>query len=186
MKIGYARVSTFDQNLDLQGDALKEAGCKKIFTDNASGARAARPGLERALDYVREGDCLVVWRLDRLGRSLKHLIEVVEGLEKRGVGFISLQEGFDTTTSGGKLIFQIFGALAEFERNLIRERTMAGLKSARARGRMGGRKRKLTEAQVLSMKKMAAAGHHSISEICRTFGITKPTFYAYKEKWGNG
>ena len=186
MKIGYARISTLDQNQELQEDALKEAGCRKIFRDAASGARAERPGLGQALEYLRKGDCLVVWRLDRLGRSLKHLIDVIEGLEKREVGFISLQEGFDTTTSGGKLIFQIFGALAEFERNLIRERTRAGLKAARARGRMGGRKRKLTDTQILSMKKMASAGQHSISEICQTFGITKPTFYAYKEKWGNG
>ena len=185
MKVGYARVSTREQDPGLQVDALREAGCEKIFTDEASGARSERPGLEKALEFLREGDCLVVWRLDRLGRSLKHLIEVIEGLERQGIGFISLQEGFDTTTSGGRLIFQIFGALAEFERNLIRERTMAGLKSARARGRMGGRKRKLSDAQVRSMKKMAAAGHHSISEICQTFGITKPTFYAYKEKWGN-
>jgi len=186
MKIGYARVSTTEQNPELQKDALKAAGCQKIFSDKVSGARAERPGLEKALDYLRAGDCLVVWRLDRLGRSLKHLIEVVEGLEKRRVGFISLQEGFDTTTSGGRLIFQIFGALAEFERNLIRERTRAGLQAARARGRLGGRKKKLTESQVRSMQKMAAAGQHTITEICRTFGITKPTFYAYKEKWGNG
>ncbi len=186
MKIGYARVSTLEQNLDLQKDALKKAGCQKIFSDNASGAKSERPGLEKALDYVREGDCLVVWRLDRLGRSLKHLISVIDDLEKRGVGFISLQEGFDTTTSGGKLIFQIFGALAEFERNLIRERTMAGLKAARARGRCGGRKKKLSPEQVKSMKKMAEANRHSIKEICRTFGITKPTFYAYKERWSNG
>jgi len=186
MKIGYARVSTLEQNPGLQEDALKEAGCRKIFTDNASGARAERPGLEKALDYLREGDCLVVWRLDRLGRSLKHLIEVIEGLERRGVGFISLQEGFDTTTSGGRLIFQIFGALAEFERNLIRERTRAGLKAARARGRKGGRKKKLSGQQVRSMKKMADAGQHTIAEICQTFNITKPTFYAYQEEWGNG
>lgn len=183
MKIGYARVSTTDQNLDLQKDALEKAGCEKIFVDQASGAKTARPGLDQALEYVRKGDVLVVWRLDRLGRSLKHLIEVVESLEKRGVGFVSLQEGFDTTTSGGRLIFQIFGALAEFERNLIRERTLAGLESAKARGRLGGRKPKLKPHEIETMMKMDETGKHSISEICRLFGITKPTFYAYKAKW---
>lgn len=151
MKIGYARVSTLDQNPELQIDALKKADCQKIFSDTASGAKVERPGLSQALDYLRNSDCLVVWRLDRLGRNLKHLIDVVEGLEKRNVGFISLQEGFDTTNSSGKLIFQIFGALAEFERNLIKERTKAGLKAARARRRQGGRKRKLSDKQIASM-----------------------------------
>src|SRR2546423_716996 len=139
MQIGYARVSTTEQNLDLQLDALKKADCVKIFTDTASGAKTARKGLDEALTYVRPGDTLVVWRLDRLGRSLKHLIEVVTDLEKRGIGFKSLTENIDTTTSGGKLIFHIFGALAEFERDIIRERTKAGLEAARARGRKGGR-----------------------------------------------
>ena len=184
MKIGYARVSTLEQNPELQNDALKKAGCKKIFSDTISGAKADRPGLSQALEYAREGDCLVVWRLDRLGRSLKHLIEVVEGLESRGVGFISLQEGFDTTTSGGKLIFQIFGALAEFERNLIRERTKAGLAAARARGRNGGRRPKLSDQEVEALRKMDNARKHSIVEMCRLFGISKPTFYAYRAKWG--
>ncbi len=179
MKIGYARVSTNDQNLDLQQDALKQAGCEKIFTDKISGTRTDRPQLKEALNFVREGDCLVVWRLDRLGRSLKHLIEVVEGLEDRSVGFASLQEGFDTTTSGGKLIFQIFGALAEFERNLIRERTYAGLAAARARGRVGGRKEKLTHDQVSTMKAMYESKAHTVKEICRTFQISKPTLYRY-------
>jgi len=183
MKIGYARVSTHDQNLDLQKDALKQAGCEKIFVDHASGAKTARPGLDQALEFARAGDVLVVWRLDRLGRSLKHLIEVVEELEKREIGFVSLQEGFDTTTSGGKLIFQIFGALAEFERNLIRERTRAGLEAARARGRLGGRRPKLTNKEIETMRKMDEAGTHTITEICQLFGISKPTFYAYKEKW---
>ncbi|MBB1078147.1 recombinase family protein [Rhodoferax sp. 4810] len=181
MKIGYARVSTLDQNLELQLDALKNAGCEKIFQDKISGAKADRPGLTEALAYVRTGDSLVVWRLDRLGRSLKHLIQVVEDLEGRGVGFISLQEGFDTTTSGGKLIFQIFGALAEFEKNLIRERTNAGLAAARARGRRGGRKEKLSPAQVETMRKMSASQQHTIAEICRVMAITKPTYYRYME-----
>src|SRR4051812_40202196 len=135
MRIGYARVSTLDQNLDLQEDALKAAGCEKIYTDKASGTRAEGPGLERALADLRAGDRLVVWKLDRLGRSLRHLIETVTALRDRGVGFQSVQEAVDTTTSGGKLIFHVFGALAEFERDLIRERTLAGLAAARSRGR---------------------------------------------------
>lgn len=181
MKIGYARVSTGDQNPELQIDALQKAGCEKIFTDTISGAKTDRPELKKALDYVRKDDCLVVWRLDRLGRSLKHLIEVVEGLEAQGTGFISLQEGFDTTSSGGKLVFQIFGALAEFERNLIRERTRAGLDAARARGRVGGRKAKLDNNQVITLKAMHESRKHTIKEICGVFGISKPTFYRYLE-----
>ena len=132
MQIGYVRVSTLEQNVDPQIDQLKQAGCERIFRDKASGAKTERPGLLEALDFLREGDMLVVWRLDRLGRSLKHLLETVSMLEERGIGFRSLQESIDTTTSGGRLIFHIFGALAEFERNLIRERTMAGLRAARA------------------------------------------------------
>ena len=145
MLVGYARVSTDEQDDALQVDALEQAGCERIYRDKASGATAQRPSLQEALDYVREGDTLVVWRLDRLGRSLKHLIETIGALEERGVGFRSLQEAIDTTTSGGRLIFHIFGALAEFERNLIRERTRAGLAAARARGRKGGRPRALDE-----------------------------------------
>ena len=135
MLIGYARISTQEQTLNLQQDALHNAGCDRIFTDTASGAQAERKGLEQALSYVRKGDTLVVWRLDRLGRSLPHLITTMTALEERGIGFKSLTENIDTTTSGGKLIFHIFGALAEFERNLIRERTQAGLTAARARGK---------------------------------------------------
>jgi len=142
--IGYARVSTVDQTLHLQQDALKQAGCIKIFTDIASGSKAEREGLEAALSYVRMGDILVVWRLDRLGRSLQHLIETIKELHNRGIGFRSLTEQIDTTTSGGKLIFHIFGALAEFERDLIRERTQAGLQAARERGKRGGRPKALT------------------------------------------
>lgn len=179
MKIGYARISTLDQNHDLQFDALEQAGCEKIFSDKVSGAKVDRPGLQEALAYLREGDCLVVWRLDRLGRSLKHLIEVAEGLEKRGVGLASLQEGLDTVTSGGKLIFHIFGALAEFERNLIRERTMAGLSSARARGRLGGRNKKLDNGKIAMLKKLYDSQEHTIDEICQLMGISKPTFYRY-------
>ena len=143
MLVGYARVSTREQDLSLQIDALKQAGCGRIFRDKASGAKSERPGLSAALSYVREGDTLLVWRLDRLGRSLRHLIENVTALEERSIGFRSLQESIDTTTSGGRLVFHVFGALAEFERSLIRERTRAGLESARARGRKGGRPRAL-------------------------------------------
>src|SRR6266545_5471384 len=139
MDVGYARVSTLEQNLDLQKDALTKAGCERIFTDRISGAKSERPGLTDALEFVREGDVLVVWKLDRLGRSLQQLIETVTGLAARGIEFRSLTEQIDTTTPGGKLIFHIFGSLAEFERDLIRERTKAGLTAARARGRIGGR-----------------------------------------------
>jgi DNA invertase Pin-like site-specific DNA recombinase len=141
MLIGYARVSTFEQTLDLQQDALTKAGCEQTFTDTISGSVAERPGLQNALLYLREGDTLVVWRLDRLGRSLKHLIDTITTLHERDIGFRSLTENIDTTTSSGKLIFHVFGALAEFERDLIRERTQAGLAAARARGRHGGRPR---------------------------------------------
>ena len=147
MLIGYARVSTHDQNLDLQQDALTAAGCEKVFVDELSGASAARPGLQQAMDQLREGDVLVVWRLDRLGRSLRNLLDLVAQLEEKKVGFRSIQESMDTASTGGKLIFHVFGALAEFERNLIRDRTNAGLAAARARGRNGGRPKKLDEEQ---------------------------------------
>jgi DNA invertase Pin-like site-specific DNA recombinase len=178
MLIGYARVSTQEQTLALQQDALKKAECSKIFTDTASGAKAERKGLDQALSYVRKGDTLVVWRLDRLGRSLPHLISTMTDLEERGIGFKSLTENIDTTTSGGKLIFHIFGALAEFERNLIRERTQAGLVAARSRGRKGGR------PNVLSMKQLGIARdlyekRHPIADICRTLKISKATLYRY-------
>jgi DNA invertase Pin-like site-specific DNA recombinase len=151
MLIGYARISTGDQTLDLQRDALAVAGCGRVFEDVASGAKASRPGLEEALSYLRAGDTLVVWRLDRLGRSLPHLIETIAALAERGIGFWSLTEQIDTTTSGGKLIFHVFGALAEFERDLIRERTQAGLAAARARGRKGGRPKKLADPKKLAL-----------------------------------
>ena len=147
MLIGYARVSTADQKLDLQQRALEEAECERLFTEVARGAQTDRPQLIEALDFLRPGDTLVVWKLDRLGRSLPHLIETVRYLQERKIGFRSLQESLDTTTSGGKLIFHVFGALAEFERDLIQERTRAGLAAARARGRRGGRPRALTESK---------------------------------------
>lgn len=179
MKIGYARISTQEQNLDLQRDALTAAGCEKVFHDVASGAKDARSGLAEAIEYARAGDVLTVWKLDRLGRSLKHLIETVNELHERGVGFASLQENIDTTTSGGKLIFHVFGALAEFERELIRERTQAGLKAARARGRKGGRKEKLSPKQVEIAKAMVSDPNISINSICETLKISKPTLYRY-------
>ena len=179
MKVGYARVSTNDQDLALQLDALREAGCQKIYRDKASGAKAERFGLQEATDYLRDGDMLVVWRLDRLGRSLKHLIEAVTDLEERGIGFQSLQESMDTTTSGGKLIFHIFGALAEFERNLIRERTQAGLKAARARGRKGGRPKSLDDKKISWAYQLYDAKEHTIKEICEILGISKSTLYTY-------
>ena len=179
MNIGYARVSTSDQTLDLQKDALENIGCTKIFTDTASGAKAERKGLEEAIDFLRAGDSLVVWRLDRLGRSLKHLIEVITALEKRGIGFKSLTESIDTTTSGGKLIFHIFGALAEFERNLIRERTQAGLQAARARGRKGGRPKSFTGKRVHMAQELYNNKQNSIADICKTLHISRATLYRY-------
>ena len=164
MKVGYVRVSTLEQNQDLQIEALFQAGCEKMFTDHASGAKTSRPALSGALNYARSGDTIVVWRLDRLGRSLKHLIAVIEELENREIGFMSLQEGINTTTSGGRLIFHLFGALAEFERNLIRERTHAGLSAARARGRMGGRKPKLKPPQVKTLRKMYESRQHTVKD----------------------
>ena len=188
MLVGYARVSTFEQNLTPQVDALQQAGCEKTFRDRASGAKTDRPGLGEALKYVRKGDTLLVWRLDRLGRSLIHLIETVAQLEERGIGFRSLQEAIDTTTSGGKLIFQIFGALAEFERNLIRERTQAGLAAARARGRRGGRPKALNQTKIELAYKLYDEKNHTIQEICQILGVSKPTLYAYlgERKEANG
>ncbi len=168
MLIGYARVSTHDQTLHLQRDALQKAGCKKIFTDQISGTKTERKGLSEALSHLRAGDTLVVWRLDRLGRSLRHLIDTITELHDRGVGFKSLQENIDTTTSGGKLVFHIFGALAEFEREIIRERTQAGLASARSRGRIGGRPKTLTPRKVQILRNMAADKSLTVADICKT------------------
>src|SRR5687768_1829920 len=178
MLIGYARISTTDQTLALQQDALTAAGYDRIFTDTASGSRTDRPGLTEALSHMRTNDTLVVWRLDRLGRSLGHLIETVRDLQARGVHFRSLQEQLDTGTSGGKLVFHVFGALAEFERDLIRERTMAGLAAARARGRRGGR-RGLSPEKVHQLRTLAADQTNSIPGICRTLGISRATFYRH-------
>lgn len=179
MLIGYARVSTDDQNLNLQKDALQQAGCVKIYSDRMSGAKAARPGLSLALEVARTGDVLVVWRLDRLGRSLKNLIEIMSILEERKVGLSSLQESITTTNNSGRLVFHLFGALAEFERNLIRERTTAGLVAARTRGRSGGRPKALDPAKRQLAVKLYAEREHTIAEICRLMGISKPTLYNY-------
>src|SRR5919199_1335140 len=178
MLIGYARVSTQEQTLNLQMDALQKADCTKIFTDTISGAKTERKGLDEALQFLREGDTLVVWRLDRLGRSLKHLIETLTTLQQRNIGFKSLTENIDTTTPGGKLIFHVFGALAEFERDLIRERTQAGLEAARARGKRGGRPKALDSPQKIAMvQRMYKDKNNKIDEICKTLRISRSTLF---------
>ena len=183
MLVGYARVSTDDQTVDLQIDALSKAGCEKIFKDTASGARNERKGLKEALDYLREEDVLVVWRLDRLGRSLKHLIELMADFEQRSIGFKSLVEAIDTTTPTGQFFFHITGAFAELERNLILERTKAGLKAARARGRKGGRPKAIDKETFEMALKLYNEGQTPISSICRRLGIAKRTFYRYLASW---
>lgn len=177
MKIGYARVSTKDQNLDMQIDELKKCGCEKIFTDVISGVKCERLGLNEAFEYAREGDIIVVWKLDRAGRSLKHLIEIVNELDERKIGFISLKESIDTTTSTGRLMFHIVASLAEFERDIIRERTMAGLTAARARGRIGGRPKKIDENKLIMAKSMMADKNIAIKDICTALEVSKATLY---------
>jgi DNA invertase Pin-like site-specific DNA recombinase len=177
--LGYARVSTVDQDPALQLDALNAAGCVKVFTDHASGALDSRPQLDRLLDQLRPGDSVVVWRLDRLGRSLRHLITLVEDFKARGVGLRSLSEAIDTTTAGGKLVFSIFGALAEFERELIRERTNAGLAAARARGRKGGRPPVMTPSKVKVARRMYDEGEHTVEAIAQTLGVSRKTVYRH-------
>ena len=179
MLIGYCRVSTSDQNLNLQKDELKKFGCSKIYEDVASGAKAARVGLEAAIDFAREGDTLVIWKLDRLGRSLRDLIEIVNRLEQSGVSFVCITQNIDTRTPGGKLFFHIFGALAEYERELIRERTKAGLTAARARGRKGGRKPAMNEEQIEQARAMMDNPKLKIKSIIKTLGISKATLYKY-------
>lgn len=182
MLIGYARVSTDDQNLHLQRDALGVAGCEKIFEDRCGGAKTDRPGLAAALGTTRRGDTLVVWRLDRLGRSLKDLIQLAEQLDGAGIGLRSLHDAIDTGSSGGRLVFHMFGALAEFERNLVRERTQVGLSAARARGRMGGRRKVLEPDKRRLAVQLYQERKHTVMEICRLMGISKPTLYAYVEE----
>lgn len=181
--IGYARVSTTNQELDLQIDSLLDAGCEKqnIFTDTISGAKSERPGLDRCLDTLVADDTLVVWRLDRLGRSMSHLVNLIEDLIKKDIGFKSVQDGaIDTTTASGELMFNIFSALAQFERRLIQERTKAGLAAARARGRLGGRpKKSLHDPKVRMAKELHNNQSLSIDEICATLKISRSTFYRY-------
>jgi DNA invertase Pin-like site-specific DNA recombinase len=177
MLIGYARISTIDQTLALQEDALRAAGCDRIFNDVASGVADARPGLAEAIAFLRGGDTLVVWKLDRLGRSLRHLIDTVNGLSSRGTGIRSLQESIDTNTPGGKLVFHVFGALAEFERELIVERTQAGLKAARARGRKGGRPGKMDAKKLEMAKTLMADPTNSVAEVCQSLQVSRATLY---------
>ena len=182
MHIGYARISTPDQNTALQHDALQAAGCEKIYSDICSGATptAQRPGLQQALAYARPADTLVVWRLDRLGRNLKDLVQQVTGLQARGVHFVSLQERLDTTSAAGKLIFHLFASLAEFERDLIRERVQAGLHAARARGRKGGRPQVLVGAKRARAAQLMAAGQLPVREIARIVGVDRSTLYRHR------
>jgi DNA invertase Pin-like site-specific DNA recombinase len=177
--LGYARVSTTDQQPRLQVDALDRAGCYRVFTETASGAAADRPVLEQVLDQLRPGDTLVVWKLDRLGRSLRHLVETVTGLAERGVGFHSLQEQVDTTTPGGRLVFHVFAALAEFERDLVRERTSAGLAAARPRGRRGGRPSALTAHKLRVAQDMYASGQYTVAAIAKTLGVSRASIYRH-------
>ncbi|MEY4530694.1 MAG: hypothetical protein RLZZ156_1415 [Deinococcota bacterium] len=179
MLIGYARVSTEDQHLEMQREALEKAGCTKIFTETASGAKSDRPILASALEFARKDDVLVVWKLDRLGRSLTDLIQWVNALQDRGIGFKSLQESFDTTTANGVLFFHIFGAIAQFERELIRERTRAGLASARARGKVGGRPRALDEKKKALAVAMYKDPLNDIKDICETLNVSRSTLYRY-------
>ena len=177
MRIGYARVSTGDQTLDLQRDALERAKCRQIYEEHASGKTTVRPELDACLKSLRKGDTLVVWRLDRLGRSLGDLIHLTTELRSRGVDFESLTERIETGSSAGKLIFHVFASLAEFERNLIRERTMAGLRAARARGRNGGRPKKLRTKDIQAIKALMTAGELPVQDIADRFGVSRSTLY---------
>lgn len=179
MLVGYARVSTQDQNPALQLDALNAAGCEKVFTEKASGAQRDRPELAAALSYMRPGDSLVVWKLDRLARSMPQLIDTVSTLEDQGIGFRSLTEAIDTTTAGGKLVFHIFGALAEFERSVIRERTRAGLKAARDRGRKGGRPPALSAADLAAAKALLRDPAITVDEVATRLKVSPATLYRH-------
>jgi len=182
MKIGYARVSTKEQNLDMQVFALEDAGCEKIYEEVVSGAKADRPVLNNLIKQLRDGDVVVVWKLDRLGRSLKHLVELVHILIQRNIGLCSLNDPIDTTTPQGRLIFNIFASLAEFERDIIKERTNAGLSAARARGRLGGRPRgisKASEATACAAETLYREGKLSVMQIAKKLNISKNTLYKY-------
>lgn len=182
MLVGYARVSTQDQNPALQLDALNGAGCGKVFTEKASGASRERPQLKAALDYVRAGDTLVVWKLDRLARSIKQLIETVEEMGERKIGLRSLTEAIDTTTAGGKLVFHVFAALAEFERGVIRERTKAGLEAARERGKLGGRPPALKASDLAAAKAMLRDPEITVAEVAKRLGVVPSTLYRHLPK----
>lgn len=179
MLVGYARVSTQDQKPELQLDALQAAGCEKVFEEKASGAQRDRPQLKAAVAYMRDGDTLVVWKLDRLARSIKQLIETVEELEGRGIGFRSMTEAIDTTTPGGRLVFHIFGALAEFERSIIRERTMAGLASAKARGRLGGRPPALSAEDLAHARALLRDPEITVEQVAKRLGVVPSTLYRH-------
>jgi len=178
MLIGYARVSTQDQNLDLQIDALTQAGCKRVFEDKISGTRAERPGLAKALDMLREGDTLIVWKLDRLGRSVKHLVDLVGALHQRDVQFKSLTDAIDTATPSGRFFFHVMASLAEMERELTVERTRAGLQVARQLGRTGGRKRQMTDSKIASARKLLASGVPP-RDVAQNLGVSVPTLYRW-------
>jgi DNA invertase Pin-like site-specific DNA recombinase len=183
MKVfGYARVSTADQNLDMQLDALNKAGCERIFSDKVSGKLNSRPELDLMLDQLRPGDKVVVYKLDRLGRNLKHLIDQVEDFKTKGIEFESLQEKISTDSAIGKLTFHVFGAMAEFERSIIRERIIAGQEAGRARGRNGGRPHYLSEKEVKTLKAIHAAADTPIKDICKMFNISKATLYRYLDQ----
>lgn len=176
MLVGYSRVSTEDQKLDLQLDALKGAGCEKFFSDQISGASKLKPGLDEALAYLRAGDTLVVWKLDRLGRTVKGLVDLVQTLQEKGIQFRSLTDGIDTSTTAGRFFFHVMAALAEMERDLITERTNAGLAAARARGRMGGRKRAMDASKLDAARKLLLAGTPA-SAVAKTLGVGRATLY---------
>lgn len=178
-RIGYARVSTDDQHLDLQRDALRNAACALVYEETASGKNAQRPELAQCLKAIRAGDTLVVWRLDRLGRSLPDLVKIIDELQAAGVHFESLSEKIETSTAGGKLQFHVFAALAEFERSLIRERTRAGLAAARARGRNGGRPSKLNDKQIRTIKSLLRDPATCVAEVARDYGVSRTTIYKH-------
>tara|TARA_R110002167_G_scaffold9519_2_gene43356 strand:+ start:1990 stop:2592 length:603 start_codon:yes stop_codon:yes gene_type:complete len=182
MKYGYARVSTKDQNLDLQIDALKKSGCQKIFKETASGAKTSRPKLDELLSIIQKDDVVVIWKLDRMGRSLQHLIKIVNELNEKGIGITSLQDPIDTTTAQGRLMFNMFASLAEFEKDIIYERTMAGLSSARARGRMGGRPKGLSKSaqeKACVAEALYKQGELSTEQIAKQLGVSRTTMYKY-------
>lgn len=185
MLIGYARVSTQEQHLDLQLTELKQAGCKKIYDDKASGQKADRLGLEKALDTLREGDTLVVWKLDRLGRTVKQLVTLVEELHENGIHFKSITDSIDTSTPSGRFFFHMMSALAQMERELIVERTRSGLKAARARGKLGGRKRKMTPSKIEAAKKLLSNGT-APKEVATDLGVSIPTLYRWIPASSNG